>query len=65
MFLYIRMVLYFVFAWLAGMGYGEMSADGAFYRVPLDLLTQIIAGAVGFVGTFIVGRIAEGRGGKT
>ena len=63
--LYIRMGLYFVFAWLAGMGYGEMSADGSSYSVSIDLLAQIIAGAVGFVGTFIVGRIAKKRGGKT
>ncbi len=63
--LYIRMALYALFAGLAGMGFGEMSADGAHYTVSIDLLAQVVGGAVGFIGTFLVGRIAKARGGKT
>ena len=44
---------------------GEMSADGAHFTLSIDLLAEVIGGAIGFVGTFIVGRIAKRRGGAT
>ena len=65
MMLYIRMALYALFAGLAGMGIGEISADGAHFTLSIDLLAEVIGGAIGFVGTFIVGRIAKRRGGAT
>ena len=65
MMLYIRMALYAAFAGLAGMGYGEMSADGAHFSVSIDMLAEVIGGTIGFVGTFIASRIAKARGGAT
>ncbi len=63
--LYIRMALYAIFAGLAGMGYGELSPDGARFSVSIDALAEILVGAIGFAGTFAVSRIAARRGGKT
>ena len=63
--LYIRMALYALFAGLAGMGVGELSADGAHFSVSLDMLAEVIGGTIGFVGTFIASRIAKARGGAT
>ena len=65
MMLYIRMALYALVAGPTGMGIGEMSADGAHFTLSIDLLAEVIGGAIGFVGTFVVGRIAKRRGGAT
>ncbi len=65
MMLYIRMGLYAIFAGLAGMGYGELSADGARFTVSIDTMAELVGGSAGFVGTFVVSRIAKSRGGAT
>ena len=65
MMLYIRMGLYAAFAGLAGMGYGEMSADGGSFTVSISQTAEIVGGALGFGGTFVASRIAKARGGAT
>ena len=64
-FLFVRMALYFVFAWLAGFGFGELDPDGSYFTVSLDQATEIIVGVIGFIGTYIASRVAKARGGKT
>lgn len=65
MMLYVRMALYAVFAGLAGMGFGEMSADGSSFTVSINQTAEIVGGALGFAGTFVASRIAKARGGDT
>ena len=43
-FLFVRMALYFVFAWLAGFGFGELDPAGSYFTVSLDQATEIIVG---------------------
>ena len=63
--LYIRMVLYFLFAGLAGFGIGQYDAQAEIYSISVDQTVALIAPILGFVGTFISSRIAKGRGGAT
>ena len=65
MFLYVRMALYFVFAWLAGFGFGELDQAGSYFTVSLDQVAEIIVGVIGFIGTYLASRVAKARGGKT
>lgn len=65
MMLLVRMVLYALSAGLAGYGIGTYDAGAGVYSVSLDQLSEIVAGALGFLGTFWVSRIAKRRGGKT
>lgn len=65
MMLFVRMVLYAISAGLAGYGIGAHDAVAGVYSINLDQLSQIVAGAAGFLGTFWVSRIAKRRGGKT
>ena len=65
MFLFVRMALYFVFAWLAGFGFGELDPAGSYFTVSLDQAAEIIVGVIGFIGTYIASRVAKARGGKT
>lgn len=66
MFLTIRMVLYFAFASLSGTGIG-IFFDPATGMVSfsIDALANVIAGGLGFIGTFWVSRVAKRRGGAT
>jgi hypothetical protein len=65
MFLFVRMALYFVFAGLAGFGFGELDTTGSYFTVSLDQAAEIIVGVIGFIGTYIASRVAKARGGKT
>ncbi len=63
--LYIRMILYAVFAALAGMQIGSFDAAGGTFTVSADQLAGIIAPLVGYVVTFLASRYAKIRGGAT
>lgn len=65
MMLLVRMVLYALSAGLAGYGIGTYDATSGVYSVSLDQLSEIVAGALGFLGTFAASRIAKARGGAT
>lgn len=66
MFLYIRMVLYFAFGSLSGMGIGiRFDPASGLVSFSIDALANVIAGALGFVGTFAASRVAKRMGGKT
>lgn len=60
----IRMILYAVFAGLAGVGLGDLDAEGV-YSVRVEDLAEIIIGAIGFLGTFWASRVAKRNGGVT
>ena len=62
--LVIRMILYAVFAGLAGAGIGTLDATGD-YTVNIDDLVTIVIGAVGYLGTFAASRFYKSRGGAT
>ena len=63
--LILRMIIYALTAGLAGYGFGTYDAQSHVYTVQVDQLAEIFGGAAGFVGTYIVSRIAKRRGGKT
>ena len=66
MYLIIRMILYFIFAAVGGMGLGlnfnEATGD---VSVNIDLIATAIVSFIGFVGTYWASRIAKRRGGRT
>ena len=66
MFLTVRMILYFAFGSLSGMGLG-ISFDPAsgMASVHVDTLSNVLIGFGGFVATFAASRLAKARGGKT
>lgn len=55
----IRMVLYFIFAGLSGNGVGTFIEDSSVYSIDVDSLAVVVAGAIGFVITFITSRFAK------
>ena len=61
----IRMILYAVSAFIAGMGWASFDEGAGTLTVNLDDIATIAAGAVTFAGTFIASRWAKARGGKT
>lgn len=61
----IRMILYALSAFIAGMGWASFDEGAGTLTVNLDDLVTVIAGALTFAGTFIASRIAKARGGKT
>jgi len=61
----IRMILYAVSAFIAGMGWASFDEGAGTLTVNLDDFATIIAGAVTFAGTFLWSRFAKARGGKT
>ncbi|MDO5621196.1 MAG: hypothetical protein Q4G24_06975 [Paracoccus sp. (in: a-proteobacteria)] len=64
--LYIRMILYFVFGNLSGLGFGlAFDADTGIVSIHVDQIVSVATGAAGFVATFIAGRWAKARGGAT
>jgi hypothetical protein len=63
--LVIRMILYFLFPLIAGQGIGVFDPESGTLTVQIDSVVPILAGAVGFVVTFVVGRWAKLRGGFT
>lgn len=65
MILYIRMVLYAIFAGLAGAEIGAFEASSGTYTVSVDELAYLIVPIVGYAATFAASRIAKARGGKT
>lgn len=65
MWLYIRMVMYFISASLAGQGWLEWNPHEASVKVYIDQLEPLFMGIGGFVMTFFASRFAKNRGGKT
>lgn len=65
MFLAIRMILYFLFAGIAGQGIAVFDPDAGTLTFELESLTASITGLLGFAGTFIASRWAKIRGLKT
>lgn len=63
--LFIRMVLYAVFAFLGGYGFATFDENAMTLTINLEQLTIVVTGAVAYLGTFIAGRIAKAKGGKT
>jgi len=55
----IRMILYFIFASLSGMGIGVFAEESSIYTIDVESLTVVVAGLVGFVVTFITSRFAK------
>jgi uncharacterized membrane protein len=65
MFLYVRMILYFVFSAFSGTGIAIYDSAAGTITFQIDDLARLITGIVGFVATFVASRIASARGGKT
>lgn len=63
--LYIRMALYFLFGNLSGSAGFNFDSYSGHVTISVDDLAAAIAGIIGFVGTFLVSRLAKKRGGKT
>lgn len=61
----IRMGLYFLFAAIAGQGVGTFDQDTGNLTLHVESLATVLAGVVGYVGTFAAGRWAKARGGLT
>lgn len=64
MFLIIRMMLYAIFAGLAGAGIGSLEPSGDF-TVNVDDVATIAVSVAGYIGTFWASRWAKARGGVT
>lgn len=66
MFLTIRMILYFAFAALAGMGIGiGFDESTGMASVHIDTLANVLVGIGAYLATFAASRLAKARGGKT
>lgn len=68
MFLYVRMTLYFFFPLASAYGFGEWNeATGKFtMELDADQLAQFLAQNLGaYIVTYLSGRVAKARGGKT
>lgn len=65
MFLAIRMILFFLFAGIAGQGIAVFDPDAGTLTFELESLTATVTGLIGFIGTFISSRWAKARGGLT
>lgn len=65
MMLFIRMVLYAVFAALAGQGVLLFDDAAGTVTFRVEDLALLIGGAAGYVLTFIGSRIAKAKGGRT
>jgi hypothetical protein len=65
MMLYIRMALYALFALLAGQGLILYDHEAGTVTFRVEDLALLASGAVGYVGTFVAGRVAKSHGGKT
>jgi hypothetical protein len=63
--LYIRMIVYALSAGAAGYGFASFDPEAGTVTFQLDTLAQMLGGALAFVGTFLVGRIAKRNGGAT
>jgi hypothetical protein len=63
--LYIRMAIYFIAPFIAGLGFASYNPDAGTLTVNLDDLAVVLGGIATFIGTFWAGRVAKARGGKT
>jgi len=63
--LYLRMALYYLFASLSGAGWLEWDATDKTVLINVDDMSVALAGAIGFVATYLAGRWAKRRGGAT
>lgn len=63
--LFIRMVLYAVSAFLGGYGFATFDENAMTLTINLEQLSVLLMGGAVYVGTFIAGRWAKERGGKT
>ena len=63
--LYIRMILYFVSALIAGQGVAVFDATAGTLTIDLKSVEAAAGGFLTFVGTFIAGRVAKSKGGAT
>lgn len=61
-FLTVRMVLYFLFGAISGTGVGiHFDPATGLVSFTIDTLANLIVGAIGFVGTFAVSRVAKAK----
>lgn len=66
MMLYIRMVLYAIFAGIAGQELGlDFNQTTGMISFHVDDAAKIVTGVLGYVLTFVASRYASARGGKT
>ena len=63
--LYIRMALYAICAGLAGYGFASFDPAAGTVTIQVDEVAKMIAGAAGFIATFLASRIAKSKGGPT
>lgn len=61
----IRMVLYAVSAFLGGYGFATFDENAMTLTINLEQLSVLLMGGVVYLGTFIAGRWAKAKGGKT
>ena len=59
------MALYLASGMIAGMGFASFDDAAGTLTVNIDDMATILGGLVTFAGTFVVGRFAKARGGKT
>lgn len=62
MFFIIRMILYFVFGFLAGQGVGVFDQESGSFTIHINHLETLLSGVGGYVVTFLSSRIAKARG---
>lgn len=64
--LFIRMLLYLLFGAIAGFGLGTFDGEAGTMTINVDSLAAVLTGIVGYVGTFVVGRVGAAlRGWRT
>lgn len=63
--LFIRMLLYAASAFLGGYGFATFDENTMTLTINLEQLAILLGTGATFVGTYVVGRIAKARGGKT
>lgn len=61
----IRMILYALFSGIATTGLASIDPASGDLTIHMESLTNILVGVVGYVSTFIGGRMAKKRGGLT
>lgn len=61
----IRMILYFVFAFVAGQGIATFDPDAGTLTFDIEHLSTVMTGLAGYVTTFATSRIVKRRGGLT
>lgn len=63
--LFIRMAIYAFSAFVGGYGFATFDENSMTLTINLEQLTILLTSGATFLGTYIAGRIAKARGGKT